>query len=110
MYNTGSIWVPQSFKQHLYRAKEYMWSLVALPAHERGDNRLDEQIALSIALSEANEYAVSEVAPRVYHFWRERYENEPAWYTERFVPHAGEQPVVLYPPSVTDPEVAPLLL
>lgn len=110
MYNTGSIWVPQSFKQHLYRAKEYMWSLVAVPAQDRGDNRLDEQISLSIALSEATEYAVGEVAPRVYHFWRERYENEPAWYLERFTPAQGEQPVVLHPPRLHDPAVAPLLL
>jgi len=46
----------------------------------------------------------------VYHYWRERYDNEPPWYLERFAPAAGEQPVVLHPPAVPDPEVAPLLI
>lgn len=110
MFNTGSIWVPQTFKHHLYRAKEYVWSLTALPAHERGDNRLDEQIAVSIALGEATEYVLGEVAPRVYHFWRERYENAPPWYLERFRAGEGEPPVVLHPPAAPDPAFAPLLV
>ena len=110
MFNSGSIWVPQDYKAHLYRAKEFLWSLVGLPAEQRGDNRLDEQLALSIALEEACDYSVQAVSPKVYHFWMERYENEPPWYEPRFreVEDSDGQTVLL-PPSFRHPEVAELL-
>lgn len=106
MFNSGVVWVPEPFKRALFRAKEYLWHLLDLPAEERGDNRLDEQIAISIALEEASGYGVREVAPRVHHFWRERYEGEPAWYRTRFSPTPEG---ALAPPEVADPELAPLL-
>jgi hypothetical protein len=89
MFNSGAIWVPQRWKVCLYRAKELLWSLTTLPAAGRGDNRLDEQIALSIALQEACGGELGEVAPRVYHFWREKYESGARWYEPGAAPAAA---------------------
>lgn len=84
MYNSGVVWVPQAMKLHLYKAKELLWSLTNVPATERGDNRLDEQIALSIALQEASGYRLREAVPAVYHYWREKHEARTRWYEELF--------------------------
>ena len=86
MFNSGSIWVPEVCKTELYKAKLLLWSLMSVDATTRGDNRLDEQYAISIALHEASGYAMREIAPRVDHYWRERYDGSPPRYAERFAP------------------------
>lgn len=80
IYNSGAVYVPQRLKPELYKAKEFLWCLGQIPADERGDNRLDEQLALSVALQEAVGYEMRELAPRVYHYWLEKYEKFGEWY------------------------------
>lgn len=84
MFNSGVVWVPQNLKVHLYKAKELLWSLTNVRATERGDNRLDEQIALSITLQEASDYQLREAVPAVYHYWREKHGAGERWYPEIF--------------------------
>lgn len=80
VYNSGSIYVPQSFKHCLYGAKELLWAMAQLPGKDRGDNRLDEQLAVSVALQEAVDYQLQEIAPRVYHYRLEKYDKVGDWY------------------------------
>ncbi len=74
MYNSGTLFIPQAMKVHLYKAKEFMWTLAMLPADDRGDNRLDEQLAISIALQEATNYNIRVAEDLVEHYWLEKYE------------------------------------
>jgi hypothetical protein len=75
MLNSGAVFVPQHLKPALYQAKEYLWAMAGVPGHLRGDNRLDEQVALSVALQEAvPDYDVRTMPHLVDHYWREKYE------------------------------------
>ena len=80
VYNTGAIYVPESYKVHLYKAKELLWALGRIPGKERGDNRLDEQVAISIALGKACGGRVEEIKPIVYHYWKEKYDKQGEWF------------------------------
>ncbi len=80
VYDSGSIYVPQAYKMHLYRAKELLWRMATSPADDRSDNPFDEQMAISIALQEATDYELSAIAPRVYHYWEEKYDKAGDWY------------------------------
>ncbi|MEM7198865.1 MAG: hypothetical protein AAF628_01265 [Planctomycetota bacterium] len=75
MLNSGTVWAPAPFKSELYRAKQYLWWMDQVPGELRGDNRLDEQVALSVALQEASgDGHVRSMAHLVDHYWLEKYE------------------------------------
>ena len=76
IYDAGSIYVPQACKHHLYLAKQLLWSQLR-PADQ---DQLDEQMALSIALQESVQYQLPEIAPRVYHYSREKRDKQGDWY------------------------------
>ena len=66
----------QACKHHLYLAKQLLWRQLG-PADQ---DQLDEQMALSIALQESVQYQLPEIAPRVYHYSREKRDKQGDWY------------------------------
>lgn len=108
MFNAGAVYVPQAMKPEMYRAKEYLWALSAVPSGPRGDNRLDEQIAVSFALQEASDYSVSTLSPMIDHYWREKYEVVERRHPRYFTPELRDGRTVLVPPQPGEtPERAP---
>ncbi len=84
MLNSGAVYVPEEYKLQLLRAKEFLWQLAQVDPEPRGDNRLDEQIAMSIAFQEATGHRVRCLDQVVDHYWLEKYEGDPARYVATF--------------------------
>lgn len=78
-FNTGAVFLPGALRGAVVRLAQRLLATIARVDPPRGDNRLDEQLAVSLAaqlltgiVSTAHVLSM----PEIRHLWREKYRNE----------------------------------